>query len=56
MTLGFYTTLVLEGAESSLSRGKKLPGGVTIGPTVDLRELTTAQLGSQAAAAYMHEW
>ena len=55
MTLGFYTTLVLEGAETSLAEGKKLPGGVTLGPAVDLRELTAAQLGSQAAAAYMHE-
>ncbi len=25
MTLGFYTTLVLEGAEKSLAEGRKLP-------------------------------
>ena len=52
ITLGFYATLVLEGAEKSLAEGKKLSGGVTLGPMVDLRELTTRQLGAQAAKAY----
>ena len=52
MTLGFYTTLVLEGAEKSLAEGKKLPGGVTLGPAVDLRQLAIRQLGAQAAKAY----
>jgi predicted dehydrogenase len=51
-TLGFYTTLVLEGAEKSLAGGKKLPGGVTLGPAVDLRELTVHQLGARAAKSY----
>ncbi len=51
-TLGFYTTLVLEGAEKSLAEGKKLPGGVTLGPAVDLRELTVRQLGARAAKSY----
>ena len=52
MTLGFYTTLVLEGAEKSLTEGKKLPGGATLGSAVDLRELTVRQLGARAAKAY----
>ena len=51
-TLGFYTTLVLEGAEKSLAEGKKLPGGVTLGPAIDLRELTVHQLGARAAKSY----
>jgi hypothetical protein len=29
MTLGFYTTLVLEAAEKSLAEGAKSPAGVT---------------------------
>ena len=52
ITLGFYTTLVLEGAEKSLAAGKKLPGGVTLGPAVNLRELTVRQLGARAAKPY----
>jgi predicted dehydrogenase len=52
MTLGFYTTLVLEGAEQSLTDGRKLPGGVTLGPTVDLRQLTVRQIGARAAKNY----
>ena len=52
MTLGFYTTLVLEGAEKSLTEGKRLPGGATLGSAVDLRELTVRQLGARAAKAY----
>lgn len=52
MTLGFYTTLVLEGAEKSLLKGKKLGGGVTLGPAIDLRELTVTQLGVRVAKSY----
>ncbi len=52
MTLGFYTTLVLAGAEQSLADGKKLPTGVTLGPPVDLRQLTVRQLGARAAKSY----
>jgi predicted dehydrogenase len=52
MTLGFYTTLVLEGAEQSLAKGKKLPRGVTLGSAVDLLALTARQLGPHAAKAY----
>ncbi len=52
MTLGFYTTLVLEGAEKSLAEGERLPGGATLGSAVDLRELTVHQLGARAAKAY----
>jgi predicted dehydrogenase len=52
ITLGFYTTLVLEGAEESLANGRKLQTGVTLGPAVDLRQLTVRQLGARAAKAY----
>ena len=52
MTLGFYTTLVLEGAEKSLAQGTKLKTGATPGPAVDLRQLARRQLGLAAAKAY----
>jgi len=52
MTLGFYTTLVLEGAEKSLAQGRKLPGGATLGPPVDLRQLAVRQLGAAPVKAY----
>ena len=52
MILGFYTTLVLEGAEKSLAEGRKLPGGATLGPPVDLRQLALRQLGADPAKAY----
>jgi hypothetical protein len=50
--LGFYTTLVLEAAEKSLAQGRKLPGGATLGPAIELRALVADQLGSAAASAY----
>ena len=52
MTLGFYTTLVLEAAEKSLASGKPLLSGATSGPMMDLRRLLTDQLGAAAAAEY----
>jgi len=52
IALGFYTTLVLEGAEQSLATGKKLSTGVTLGPSVDLRQLAARQLGPRAAKSY----
>jgi predicted dehydrogenase len=52
ITAGFYTTLVLEGAEKSLAKGRKLPGGVTLGPALDLRQLVLRQLGARAARVY----
>jgi predicted dehydrogenase len=51
-SLGFYTTLVLEGAERSLTTGTQIPGGVTVGAPVDLRELVNDQLGAEAAREY----
>jgi predicted dehydrogenase len=50
--LGFYTTLVLEAAEKSLNEGRKIGAGVTVGGSVDLKQLVTKELGSEAAAAY----
>src|SRR5262249_604331 len=55
MTLGFYTTLVLEGAETSLATGKKLAEGTTLGAKVDLRCLLAEQLGSTALRQYKLE-
>jgi predicted dehydrogenase len=52
ISLGFYTTLVLEGAEKSLAEGKRLDRGVTLGPAVDLRALVVGQLGGTAAREY----
>jgi predicted dehydrogenase len=52
MTLGFYTTLVLEGAEKSLAEGRKLPAGATLGSPVDLRKLAIRQLGAGPAKVY----
>lgn len=52
ITLGFYTTLVLEGAEKSLAEGKKSPAGVTPGAAVDLRRLANDRLGAAAAKEY----
>ena len=52
MILGFYTTLVLEGAEKSLAEGRKLTGGATLGQPVDLRQLAVRQLGAGPAKAY----
>jgi predicted dehydrogenase len=52
LTLGFYTTLVLEAAEHSLAEGKKLETGATLGSTVNLRELASTQIGAAAAQEY----
>ena len=52
MTLGFYTTLVLEAAEKSLAEGAKSPAGVTHGKPVDLHQLVVAQLGTSASKDY----
>jgi predicted dehydrogenase len=52
MSLGFYATLVLEAAEKSLSEGKKISPGVTLGGNVELRTLAVAQLGATTAAQY----
>jgi len=52
MTLGFYTTLVLEGAEKSLAQGQTLSTGATLGASVDLWSLMDQQLGPATAAEY----
>lgn len=52
MALGFYTTLVLEGAERSLAGGQAAAAGVTVGPAIDLRKLVVEQLGAGAARDY----
>lgn len=52
IALGFYTTLVLQGAEMSLAAGRPTRSGVTIGPAIDLRSLLADELGSHAPAEY----
>lgn len=52
MTLGFYTTLVLEAAEKSLALGKRRAEGATSGPTVGLPQLLVEQLGETIAKEY----
>lgn len=47
--LGFYTTLVLEAAEKSLTEGQPGGQGVKLGAPVDLRELVSNELGSAAS-------
>ena len=50
--LGFYTTLILEGAERSLALARPNGQGATQGVTVDLRKMADAELGSAAARDY----
>ena len=50
--LGFYTSLVLEGAEESLRKGQEIADGVTRGITVDLKALLARELGQGALAEY----
>lgn len=50
--LGFYTTLVLEGAERSLAEGQTLGPGVTAGAAIDLKSLVANQLGVAVAKDY----
>jgi predicted dehydrogenase len=52
MQLGFYATLILEGAEKSLAEGEKVGSGTTAGTSIDLRKLTAQALGSECAAEY----
>ncbi len=46
--LGFWTTAVLQAAESSLHRGHQLATGAVAGAPVDIRDLVRAALGDQA--------
>lgn len=39
-TLGFYSTLIVEGAERSLAEGERLPSGAVLGKSVDLCSLS----------------
>jgi len=52
MQLGFYTTLVCEGAENSLRHGERVADGITRGALVDLEQLCHEQLGA-AGAEYL---
>ncbi len=45
--LGFYTTLVLQGAEKSLADGARNSGGITVGKEVDLKALLEQELGAE---------
>lgn len=50
--LGFYTTVVLAGAEESLANGETIADGVTAGKSVNLGPLVARDLGAAAAAEY----
>ena len=50
MALGFYATLVLEGASKSLAQGESIGTATTAGATIDLRSLVVETLGAAAAA------
>jgi predicted dehydrogenase len=52
LALGFYSTLVLEGAEKSLAQGNSLGSGATLGAEIDLSELAIHELGIDSAALY----
>lgn len=52
IALGFYTTLVLQGAEKSLADGSHMGKGVTLGARIDLSRLLADELGTAAAAEY----
>jgi predicted dehydrogenase len=60
MAPGFYTTVVLEGAEKSLLEGRKVESGairdgrpaVTVGGQIDLCQLVQQRLGRAAAVQY----
>ena len=50
--LGFYTSLVLQGAEESLKQGSQIADGVTRGVSIDLKALLERELGQDALAEY----
>ncbi len=50
--LGFYTTLVLQGAEESLHDGVEMAPGVIVGAAVDLKVLLAHELGTDALKTY----
>lgn len=52
---GFYTTLVLEGAEQSLATGETVADGVTFGRCINLETLLREQVGAQEAEGYMSQ-
>jgi predicted dehydrogenase len=52
ITLGLFSTLVLEAAEKSLADGRKLDGGATLGAEVDLKQMVRDQIGTAAAREY----
>ena len=48
--LGFYTTLVLRGAEESLSMGERNGAGVTVGKEICLSALLDREIGPEKSA------
>jgi len=51
-SLGFYTSLVCEGAHRSLKAGVQRAEGVVTGKSVILKELLEGELGKNEGAAY----
>ncbi len=52
ITLGFWTTAILQAAEHSLASGTKTPHGTTTGATVEIDELLTRELGPDQMSLY----
>jgi len=51
--LGFYTTMVLQGAHESLDSGTQPKKGVFVGKPVDLKKLVRREIGGAAARKYL---
>jgi predicted dehydrogenase len=52
MTVGFFASLVLEGAQKSLSEGERMGDAAIRGKSIDLRTLVVETLGKAAATEY----
>jgi predicted dehydrogenase len=50
--LGFYATLILEGATRSLAAGEKI-GGSTLGIAINLKDLVRQEIGEEAALYHL---
>jgi predicted dehydrogenase len=54
-SLGFFTTLVCEGAHRSLETGEKISEGVISGRTVMLKDLLVREIGEKASDSYYNQ-
>lgn len=52
ISLGFYATLILQGAEKSLAEAEKIGSEAMLGTVIDLRKLAVQELGINSASQY----